>query len=57
MFRILWHVWLGEIGKKDVKNAKKTNKKIVNNGIYEEFGFQMCSLFWKNVPWFSKNRW
>jgi len=37
MFRILWQVWLGEIGKKDVKNAKKTNKKIVNNGIYEEF--------------------
>jgi len=35
MFRILWQVWLGEIGKKDVKNCKK--KQIVNNGIYEEF--------------------
>jgi len=34
MFRIFWQVWLGEIGKKDIKNAKK---KIVKNGIYEEF--------------------
>ena len=28
MFRIFWQVWLGEIGKKDVRNAKKNNKKI-----------------------------
>jgi len=35
MFRIFWQVWLGEIGKKDVKNVKK--KQILNNGIYEEF--------------------
>ena len=33
MFRILWQVWLGEIGNKDVKNAnkiKKTNSKYWN---------------------------
>jgi len=36
MFRIFWQVWIGEIGKKDVKNAKKIKKKqIVNNGICE----------------------
>ena len=34
MFRILWQVWLGERGKKEIKNAKEINKKIVNNGIY-----------------------
>jgi len=27
MFIIVWQVWLGEIGKKDVKNAKKIYKK------------------------------
>jgi len=27
MFIIVWQVWLGEIGKKDIKNAKKINKK------------------------------
>jgi len=37
MFRIFWQVWIAEIGKKDVKNAKKNKKQIVNNGIYEEF--------------------
>jgi len=39
MFIIVWQVWLGEIGKKDVKNEKKINKKnqIVNNEICEEF--------------------
>jgi len=38
MFRIFWQVWLGEIGKKDVKNVKRNKKKqIVNNRIYEEF--------------------
>jgi len=28
MFRILWQVWLGKLKIKDVKNAKKINKKI-----------------------------
>jgi len=38
MFRIFWQVWLGEIGKKDVKNVKKIKRKQkVNNEIYEEF--------------------
>jgi len=46
MFRLLWQVWLGEIGKKDVKNAKKINKKqIVNNGIYEEFWITNVYIF------------
>jgi len=27
MFRIFWEVWLGEIGKKDVKNVEKIKKK------------------------------
>jgi len=27
MIILVWQVWLGEIGKKDVKNAKKINKK------------------------------
>ena len=31
MFIIVWQVWLGEIGKKDVKNAKKINKKKTNS--------------------------
>jgi len=35
MFRILWQVCIGEIRKKDAKNANK--KKILNSGIYEEF--------------------
>jgi len=26
MFRIFWQVWKGEMGKKDVKNAKKIKK-------------------------------
>ena len=38
MFRIFWQVWIGEIGKKDYHNAKRTKKKqIVNDRIYEEF--------------------
>jgi len=45
MFRILWQVWLGEIGKKYVKNAKKINKKIANNGIYEEFWISNVYIF------------
>jgi len=58
MFRILWQVRLGEIGNKDVKNAKKVNKKqTVNNGIYEEFWISNVYIFYKNVPWFSKNLW
>jgi len=36
MFRILWQVCIGEIRKKDAKNANKI-KKILNSGIYEEF--------------------
>jgi len=38
MFIIVWQIWLGEIGKKDIKNTKKIKKKqqIVNNGIYEK---------------------
>jgi len=57
MFIIVWQVWLGEIGKKDVKNAKKINKKtqIVNNAVYEEFWISNVYIFYKNVPWFSKN--
>jgi len=27
MFRIFWQVWLGEIGKKDIKNVKKNIKQ------------------------------
>jgi len=27
MFRIFWQVWIGEMGKKDVKNDKKNKKK------------------------------
>jgi len=27
MFRIFGQVWIGEVGKKDVQNAKKTNSK------------------------------
>jgi len=45
MFRILWQVWLGEIGKKDIKNAKEINKKVVNNGIYEEFWISNVYIF------------
>jgi len=47
MFIIVWQVRLGEIGKKDVKNAKKINKKkqIVNNGIYEEFWISNVYIF------------
>jgi len=37
MFRIFWQVWIAEIGKKDYQNAKRINKQIVNDGIYEEF--------------------
>ena len=36
MFKIFWQVRIGEIGKKDYRNAKKIRKKIVNDGIYEE---------------------
>jgi len=25
--------------------------------IMKNFGFQMSSVFWKNVAWFSKNCW
>jgi len=35
MFRIFGQLWIGEVGKKDVQNAKK--KQLVNDGIYEEF--------------------
>jgi len=30
MFRILWQVWIGEIGKKDYQNAEKIKKKSNN---------------------------
>jgi len=30
MFIIVWQVWLGEIGKKEVKNTKKIKKKTNN---------------------------
>jgi len=34
MFRIFWQVWIGEVGKKDYRNAKKIIKKtIINDGI------------------------
>jgi len=36
MFIIVWQVWLGEIGKNDIKMLKKIKKQIVNNGIYEK---------------------
>jgi len=42
MFRIFWQVWIGEIGKKDYQNAKK---KIVNDGIYEEFWISNVYIF------------
>jgi len=47
MFIIVWQVWLGEIGKKDVKNAKKISKKkqIVNNDICEEFWISNVYIF------------
>jgi len=58
MFTFFWQVWLGEIEKNDIKNAKKTKKKqIVNNGIYEEFWISNVYIFYKNVPLFSKNLW
>jgi len=53
MFRIFWQVWLGEIGKKDVKNAKRI-KKIVNNGIYEEFWISNVLLLRKMFHDFPK---
>jgi len=34
------------MGKKDVKNAKRINKKkIVTDGTYKNFGFQMSIFF------------
>jgi len=44
MFRIFWQVWIGEIGKKDYQSAKKM-KKIVNDGIYEEFWISNNYIF------------
>jgi len=43
MIRIFWQVWIGEIGKKDYQNAKQ--KKIVNNGFYEEFWISNVYIF------------
>jgi len=57
MFRIFWQVWIGEIGKKDYQNAKRIKKTIVNDGIYEEFWISNVSIFFKNIPWFSKILW
>jgi len=54
MFRFFWQVWLGEIEKNDIKNAKKIKK---NNGIYEEFWISNVYIFYKNVPLFSQNLW
>ena len=42
MFRIFWQVWIGEIGKKDYQNAEK---KMVNDGIYEEFWISDVYIF------------
>jgi len=36
--------------KKITKMLKEYKKQIVNNGIYEEFGFQMSIFFLKNIP-------
>ena len=45
-FSLLLQVWTGEMGKKDVKNAKRINKtKTVTDGIYKNFGFQMSIFF------------
>jgi len=58
MFRIIWQVWIGEIGKKDYQNAKRIKKKqIENDGIYEEFWISNVYIFFKNIPWFSKILW
>jgi len=54
MFRILWQVWIGEIGKKDYQNAKRI-KKIVNDGIYEEFWISSVYIFLRNIPWIFQN--
>jgi len=38
--------WIGEMGKKDVKNVKRINKnKIAYDRIYKNFGFQMSIFF------------
>jgi len=47
MFRIFWQVSIGQIGKKDVKNAKK--KKTVNDGIYEEFWISNVYIFFRKI--------
>jgi len=55
MFRIFWQVWIGEIGKKDYQNAKKTKKKqIVNDWLSKNFGFQMSIFFRKIFHEFPK---
>jgi len=57
MFRIFWQVWIGEIGKKDYKNAKRIKKQIVNDEIFEEFWISNVYIFLKSIPWFSKILW
>jgi len=42
MFRIVWQVWIGEIGKKDIKILKK---QMVNDEIYEEFWISHVNMF------------
>jgi len=43
MFRIVWQVWIGEIGKK--KMSKILKKQMVNDGIYEEFSISHVYMF------------
>ena len=49
MFRVVWQVWLGQIGKKDIKNANKIKKTNRKNGICE-----MSIFFTKTFHDFAK---
>jgi len=45
MFRIFWQVWKGEMGKKDVKNAKKIKKTNIKQwNLWITFDFK-CLYF------------
>jgi len=56
MFRILWQVWIVEIGKKITKMLKE-KKQLVNSGIDEEFWISNVYIFLKNIRWFFKILW
>ena len=52
MFRVFWQVWIGEIGKEDVQNAKEINSKQWN--FVEILDFKYLNFFLKKNHSFAE---